>query len=382
MNYKKILLTLVLLSTILNLLAQRSNGYLATPDKDLLRIKAPLDSFNRRLPVEKVYLHTDKPYYNIGDTLWFKAYLLDGVNLTASKLSGLLYVELDDDSAQMVRRISIPIKEGLGWAQMPLVKNIFHEGGYTLRAYTNWMQNFGEDYVFSQRFYLGVPARDARLVKSAATISRTNNKDQLNVELKLRKADKFSSAVGIKKVEVRIYDQDHYIYKEELQTGIDGSLRFSHVLKERADSRRIRLQLTSLEPTDNNKVVQVPLPINRNQNIDLQFLPEGGSLVAGLTSIVGFKALAEDGHGISVLGDIYNGRGDKVATFTTIHDGMGSFEFTPKAGEVYTARLSQPVGKSFDLPKISPNGTVMHVVNTEQGNTVKVSLKGNGFTAC
>ncbi len=84
--------------------------------------------------------------------------------MTPSHLSGLLYVELDNDSSEMVRRISIPIKDGAGWGQIPLSKNIFmREGGYTLRAYTNWMQNFGEDYVFNQRFYLGVPAADAWL---------------------------------------------------------------------------------------------------------------------------------------------------------------------------------------------------------------------------
>jgi hypothetical protein len=48
----------------------------------------------------------------------------------------------------MVRRISILIKDGLGRGQILLSKNIFQEGGYTRRVYTNWMQNFGEDYVF------------------------------------------------------------------------------------------------------------------------------------------------------------------------------------------------------------------------------------------
>ncbi len=348
----------------------------ANTDKALVQITAPLDSFNRRLPVEKVYLHTDKPYYNIGDTLWFKSYLLDRVNLTGSRMSGLLYVELDNDSSEMVRRISIPIKDGLGWGQIPLLKAIFKEGGYTLRAYTNWMQNFGEDYVFSQRFYLGVPAEDAWLVKSAATVSRVADKDQLQVDLKLNKADKLASPVALRKMEVKIYDQSHYLYKEELQTGIDGSLKFSHTLKEKADGRRIRVQLTSLEKADNNKVVQVPISINRNQNIDLQFLPEGGNLVTGLKSTVGFKAIAEDGRGTPVLGAIYNGEGNEVVSFAAIHNGMGAFEFTPKAGEIYTARISKPITKKFELPKISATGTVMHLSNNEQDENIKVSLAG------
>jgi hypothetical protein len=344
-------------------------------DKSLAQITAPLDSFNRHLPVEKVYLHTDKPYYNIGDTLWFKSYLLDNVNLIGSKLSGLLYVELDNDSSEMVRRISIPIKDGLGWGQIPLLKAIFHEGGYTLRAYTNWMQNFGEDYVFSQRFYLGVPAEDAWLVKSAATINRTGDNDQLQVELKLNRSDDISSPVALRKVEVRIYDQSHYLYNEELQTGIDGSLKFGHTLKAKADGRQIRVQIRSLDKRDGDKVVQVPLNIKRNQNIDVQFLPEGGNLVSGLKSIIGFKAIGEDGKGTAVLGTIYDGKGNEVVSFSTLHKGMGSFEFLPVAGEVYTARLSQPVVKSFELPKIQPTGTLMHITNPERQDDLKITLR-------
>ena len=346
------------------------------PDNGAILITAQLDSLNKRLPVEKVYLHLDKPYYNIGDTLWFKSYLVDRVNMTPSHLSGLLYVELDNDSSEVVRRISIPIKDGLGWGQIPLSKFIFHEGGYTLRAYTNWMQNFGEDYVFSQRFYLGVPTSDVWLVKSTATINQVADKNQLQVQLFLNRADKLSSPVALKKVQVKIYDDWHYIYKEEQQTGIDGSLKFSNALKDKTDGRRIRVQITSLEKDDNNKVVYVPLRINRKQNIDLQFLPEGGNLVAGLKSIVGFKAIGEDGKGTPVAGSIYNSKGTELVAFAAIHNGMGSFEFTPKPGEKYTARLSQPVVKSFELPKINRTGTVMHIDNPENGETIAVNIAG------
>jgi len=347
----------------------------ASADKGLSLITDSLGSLNKRLPAEKVYLHTDKPYYNTGDTLWFKSYVLDN-NYQPSKLSGLLYVELDNDTAEMVRRISIPIKDGMGWGQIPLKDVIFREGGYTLRAYTNWMQNFGQDYIFTQRFYLGQPSSASWLVKSNATINQVDNKDQLQVELKLSKADKFSSPVAVKQVQVKIYDGDHYLFKQDMQTGIDGSLKFSGVLKEKMDARQIRAQVISLENGDNFKTVQVPLRINRDQKIDLQFLPEGGKLVAGLRSVVGFKAIAESGSGANVSGSIYDGKGNAITTFTSLHNGMGSFEFTPKPGEIYTARIDQPTIKSFGLPAISPVGTVMHVSNAEQGKDIKISIEG------
>ena len=355
-------------------LASAATNALPLVDNNLALITAPLDSFNKRLPVEKVYLHLDKPYYNIGDTLWFKSYLVDRVNMTPSHLSGLLYVELDNDSSEMVRRISIPIKDGMGWGQIPLPKAIFQEGGFTLRAYTNWMQNFDEDYVFSQRLYLAVPSSNTWLVRSAATIEKVADKNQLQVDIKLNRSDNLASPLSFRKVEVKIFDDWHYIYKETMQTGIDGSLKFSQPVKEKMLSKQFRVQITSLEKADGTKVVQVPLSINRKQNIDLQFLPEGGNLVAGLKSVVGFKAIGEDGKGTPVAGAIVDSKGTEVVSFATIHNGMGSIEFTPKPGEKYSARLSQPLVKGFDLPKINSTGTVMHISNPEQGEAITVSL--------
>ena len=39
-------------------------------------------------PVEKLHLHFDKPYYAVGDTLWFKTYLnVNLFNYEASKVA-------------------------------------------------------------------------------------------------------------------------------------------------------------------------------------------------------------------------------------------------------------------------------------------------------
>ncbi|MES2376515.1 MAG: hypothetical protein V4553_08045 [Bacteroidota bacterium] len=374
MNFKKILLIFILLGSTIDLLAQ--GGYLAQPDKDLLRIKAPLDSFNRRLPVEKVYLHLDKPYYNTGDTLWFKSYLLDGVNFTPSKLSGLLYIELIDDSTEVSRRICVPVKDGLSWGQIPLPKTIFHEGGYTMRAYTSWMENFGSDYIFTQRFYIGIPSEQTWLVQSAAALNSVADKKELQVMLKLTHTDNLRSPVALKQVEVKIYDQSHYVYNEVMQTGLDGSLKLSQVLKDKARANKVRVQITSLDKSDNYKIVQVPLNLSRDQNIDLQFLPEGGKLVNGQRSIVGFKAVGEDGKSQAVLGAVYDSKGTEVASFASAHNGMGSFEFTPKAGETYTAKMIKPAVKPFTFPKIALAGTTLHVTNPEQDDKLTINFGG------
>jgi len=288
----------------------------------------------------------------------------------------LLYVELDDDSAEVVRRVTIPVKAGLGWGQIPLSPKIFHEGGYTLRAYTNWMQNFGGDAFFTQRFYLGIPSRNAWLANSTSGISRVAGKNQLDVDIKLKSGQ--NQPVGLRNVEVKIYEGAYYLYKENMLTGVDGGLKLSKVLKDNVNGRLLRVQLKCLDVVDNGKTIQIPLDINRSQKTDLQFLPEGGNLVAGLQSTVGFKAIAEDGKGTTVTGTIYDSRGTKIIDFRSLFKGMGSFTFTPKAGEVYTAKLTGPDAavKAYPLPAVKPAGTVMHLTNPPKGETFTVSLAG------
>jgi hypothetical protein len=347
-------------------------------DKNLAKLTKPLADYNKRLPVEKIYLQTDKPNYNLGDTLWFKAYLVDNVNLNPSKVSGLLYVEMVDDSAVVARRISIPITDGLGWGQIPLPKKIFRDAGYTIRAYTNWMQNFDDDYVFSQRLYLGLPALTTWLVKAETDLERIDDKDQLQIQLRLNRLDKLESPVALKKMEVKVYDDYHYLFKEDILTGLDGSIKLNQKLKDKINARSLKVVIRSLEKGDNNKLIVVPLNINRTQNIDLQFLPEGGKLVNGLKSTVGFKAIGEDGRGAQVTGDVYDSKGKAVAAFKSLHNGMGTFDFTPLPAEVYTAKITQPTGntKTFTLPVASPAGTVIHISNPENAGALIVNING------
>jgi len=73
--------------------------------------------------IEKVYLQTDKPNYNVGDTLWFKAYLLDAAYLTATNKSGILYVEIVGDSSRIVKRIMTPVYNGVTFGNIKLEPN-------------------------------------------------------------------------------------------------------------------------------------------------------------------------------------------------------------------------------------------------------------------
>ncbi len=49
-------------------------AFTSKEDDPFEKIIAALEKWASTNPQEKVYLHTDKPYYLVGDTIWFKAY--------------------------------------------------------------------------------------------------------------------------------------------------------------------------------------------------------------------------------------------------------------------------------------------------------------------
>jgi hypothetical protein len=103
---------------------------------------------------EKVYLHLDKPNYNFGDTIWYKAYTVIGQHHQLSGLSGVLYVELISPKDSLVTMQILPLVSGVGWSDIPLAHSL-KQGIYLIRAYTNYMRNDAPDYFFNQKIRVG-----------------------------------------------------------------------------------------------------------------------------------------------------------------------------------------------------------------------------------
>jgi hypothetical protein len=105
-------------------------------------------------PVEKVYLHLDKPNYIPGDTLWFKAYTVVGKTHALSAISGILYVELISPRDSILKRIILKLTSGVAMGDFALPGKLL-PGNYNIRAYTAWMRNAGPDYFYNQRVNIG-----------------------------------------------------------------------------------------------------------------------------------------------------------------------------------------------------------------------------------
>jgi hypothetical protein len=148
-----------LLSSLLfaGLLLSATAGFAQT---DSTFINRANNAIEKQAPIEKVYLHLNKPSYNFSDTIWYKAYTVIGQHHQLSALSGVLYVELISPNDTLVTRQVLKLTSGVAWGDIPLAATL-PQGVYRLRAYTKWMRNAGADYFYDQKIRIGGLALNA-----------------------------------------------------------------------------------------------------------------------------------------------------------------------------------------------------------------------------
>lgn len=343
------------------------------PKQNLNQIIAKLNTQSDSLSIEKLYLQTDKPSYLAGDTLWFKAYLLNASFLTYSNKSGVLYLELSNDSNRLIQRIMVPVNGGMAYGYIGLDQDLT-QGGYTLTGYTNWMRNFGESYLFKKHFYVSTDAGSEWLINYNARLIKDSNKDKIEMGLKITQFDK--APIGLREMQLSVADGKRTLFKDKVETSLDGGLKLSFDLPEKTYSKNISLGIQDLRKSQGGRKVSIPVILNRPEKVDLQFMPEGGKLIAGQQTNIAFKALNEDGYGVAISGKIYNSKQQEITSFTTTHAGMGTFNLTPENAETYTARIPLPDEKyqTYQLPSVESSGITLNVTNRFKSDSCEIIL--------
>src|SRR5207237_6416830 len=93
------------------------NIYLPAQSPDSL-----LKKLDAEYPQEKLYLQFDRSLYNPGETIWFKAYLFSGIDL--SLISKTMYTELLDEQGKLLQRKISPVLEATAASTFDLPVNL------------------------------------------------------------------------------------------------------------------------------------------------------------------------------------------------------------------------------------------------------------------
>ncbi|MDO8952788.1 MAG: hypothetical protein Q7U86_09200, partial [Draconibacterium sp.] len=279
-TFRKLFTILVLLMAILVFHSFNPVPIQQIKEQELI---AEANLFSLQFPNEKIYLHLDRPSYWANDDIWFKAYLLNSPIPECN-----LYVELINSSGAVMDKKICWSQNGLAYGDFHLADTL-SSGVYQIRAYTNWMRNFEDDWFFRKNIII----------------------------------------------------------------------------------RNLR-----------DKFVETESAELRSKDIDLQFFPEGGALVANLENRVAFKAIDKNGKGISVEGEIFDDKENKITDFKSGFKGMGSFIFEPKEGRKYMVKaiVANKFPIKTDLP-VPQTNAIKLTINSTDSEKIYVQVSGNALSA-
>lgn len=334
----------------------------------------------QQYPTEKVYLHFDKPYYAIGDTIWFKGYLATEAD-QPSDLSKVLYVDILSDKDTLVRSLKLPVINTSAYGSLTLDPLVYKAGNYRVRAYTYWMINGDDSYFFYKNIRLG-NAIDRKIITNISLKGEDADKSP-KITANIIYKDPEGNPFANKKVNWKVISKFETIARGKETTDAQGavSLVLSAGQKAALDTGVLE---TVLEASDDKQIItNFPLK-NSFSEADIQFFPEGGDLIENINGKVAFKAVQEKGLGISVKGEISDNSGNIITAFQSQHLGMGTFSLMPEPGKTYKANLtfSNGIKKAVPLPAVKPSGINLSANNTNATNLlVQISANPQYYSA-
>ncbi|MNK25879.1 TonB-dependent Receptor Plug Domain protein [compost metagenome] len=369
-NFKafKTLSTLLIMGIVF--LNTISSSSLWAQDANLSNFTKKLEEASSKNAQEKVYLHLDKPYYAIGDDIWFKAYTINAKTGLPSTISGLLYVELINEKDSVTKQLKLPMRSGITWGDFKLTDSL-SEGNYRIRAYTQWMRNAGADFYFDKTIKIGNSWANKVFTKSSNTLSAENNLQKVTTTIQF--TDKQNIAYASAPVSYEVKLNNKTVERGKGVTNAQGEITIEATNKQ-PDALKSGFIATSIT-LPNKQVVSKEIPLKTtSKEIDVQFFPEGGKLVENLPNKIAIKAINSNGLGEYTTGSIVNNDGTEISKLETNKLGMGSFFINPIDGQTYKANLTFADGttKTVSLPVADKSGRVLSIANLD---STKMSVK-------
>ena len=277
-------------------------------------IRRALELSSQTQVQEKVYVHTDNECYFVGDTLWYKAYVVRADQLVPTDMSRILYVELLSPDGLLVERQHIIISaNGFTCGQFVLTDSLY-SGYYELRAYTRWMLNFNTGH------------------------RRYSKQDTWFFYNKDMAADFYRTWDDL-------YSRVFPVYSKSDKPGDYDERRMYQRPKQ-----------------------EIPQP--KKDKLLVSFYPEGGHLIAGVENRVAFEAVDQYGEAINISG-VISGSDGQSQTIRTEHMGRGMFTITPSDKRLEACFTFR--GKKYDisLPRAEQQGVAIRM----SGDKVEIAAK-------
>ncbi len=307
---------------------------------------------------EKLYLQTNSNRYYPGDTIWYKASLVNAINHKPVGTENMFYIDLISPENKLVSHELYGLLDGFSDGSVTLDAGL-KPGKYKLLAYTNYMRNFGSDFLFQKPISLVLKITDQTSWDFNSEIAPVAGGDSVYVKMfaQTRNGRELNE-----KVNVHLQLAHGTIFGAECNINNNiGSFSFFV-----PDSLKIDAALLSVidgVAESSAKKYKINLSV---QKPDIQFLPESGDLVANQENKIAFRCVDVNGNPINIQGEVFSGDKKSLVSFSTEYDGMGSFDLLTQPDKNYYAQVNYHDSVfTYDLPDIPTEAYSLKLINQD-----------------
>lgn len=326
-------------------------------------LDAAITKYYEASATKRTYIMTDKPLYQPGETIWFRADLRATSTLQGGAPVGLT-MTLTSPRGSIVAQKRVLAQGGLARNDFKLPDEI--DGGeYTLAL-------IADDGTQDQKQLVINTYQAPRLQKTLEMLRKAYGEgDTVAAAIEIKRAT--GEPFADKDLTGIITIDDAELPRIKLKTDKEGKTTARFALPAKL-ARGDGLLTIMADDGGVTESVQKRIPIVMKK-LDLAVFPEGGDLVDGVPGRVYFMAKTTLGKPADIEGKVIDKKtGATVGEFSSVHDGMGRFELTPATDTQYQVVVTKPVGITtrVDLPMGKPGGCVIRSVDQKSADTLRV----------
>ncbi len=322
-----------------------------------------IESHFEAAATRRTYVMTDKPLYQPGETIWFRADLRATKTMIGGPPTGLT-MQLVSPRGAIVSTKRVLVQNGVARNDFALAPEI--EGGeYTI-------QLLADDGTRDAKKIVVSTYEPPRIQKSLELLRKAYGEgDAVSAAVEVKRAT--GEPLGEHALTAVVSIDDAERERLAIRTDRQGKALVRFTLPA-SIARGDGLLTVLVEDGGVTESIQKPIPIVLKK-LSLGVFPEGGDLVDGIPGRVYFMARTPAGKPADIEGKVVDDRGQAVAELRSLHDGMGRFELVPGTDRKYHVEITKPAGIAarFPLPAAKPGGCVIRSVDQRRAGSLRVA---------
>lgn len=331
-----------------------------------------LTSYAKHVNTSMLFVHFDKNVYTNNDQVWFTAYLLK--SKFADTLYNTLYVSLisNQDSSVLLQE-SFLIQKGMAFGGFNLPDSL-QTGDYRFVVNTNIKVSDKPDGEFIQPIY--IKSTTTNPMVATVSVFKSYDEKTKNGTALFKALSSDNRFVPDAVVKYTIGNGDQTLLTGMAKTSVIGEVMINYPAEKITEDNHI-LSLF-IQKGNLKRYLKFSLPYNKPNKYEVKFYPEGGYLVNGLESRVGFEIKEKDGQTVKAKAVLLENN-IAIDTISTNSTGIGNFSVLMLENANYKIKLLEETGDEvyYNLPKALSRGIVTKLDSAVPGEDLIAYFQSN-----